>query len=140
LSLPNIYIYRDQTAYAIGQKSRELYDNEYSFIFGDFNFDGQEDLAICNGKNGGYEAPSYDVYLYNVGLSKFVRNRKRTSQFVTPRHGKDTSFNEGQRRATKGNEGQRRATKGNEGTALTRAPRRLIICAAPPGLDLRRPH
>jgi hypothetical protein len=77
LSLPNIQIYRDQIAYnpAVDQKSRELYNDEYSFIFGDFNFDGQEDLAICNGRNGGYGMPSYNVYLYNVGLSRFVKNR-----------------------------------------------------------------
>lgn len=32
-------------------------------IFGDFNFDGSEDLAIRNGNNGAYGSPSYDVYL-----------------------------------------------------------------------------
>lgn len=77
-SLPNIHIYKDQIAYnpAIDQKSRKLYDDAYSFIFGDFNFDGQEDLAVCNGKNGGYGMLSYNVYLYNVGSSRFVKNRK----------------------------------------------------------------
>jgi hypothetical protein len=32
-------------------------------IFGDFNFDGLEDIAIRNGSNELYSAPSYDVYL-----------------------------------------------------------------------------
>ncbi|QIL38518.1 hypothetical protein G7074_04040 [Pedobacter sp. HDW13] len=32
-------------------------------IFGDFNFDGTEDLAIRNGNNGAYASPSYDIYI-----------------------------------------------------------------------------
>jgi len=41
-------------------------------IFGDFNFDGQEDLAICDGTNGGYVTPSYRVYLYSPLTSRFA--------------------------------------------------------------------
>ena len=78
LNLENVEIDKDQTAYnpEINKKLRKLYDDEYSFIFGDFNFDGKEDLAICNGRNGGYGAPSYNVFLYNSGSSKFVENKR----------------------------------------------------------------
>lgn len=41
-------------------------------IFGDFNFDGHEDMAICDGKNGGYVTNSYSGYLYSPTLAKFV--------------------------------------------------------------------
>jgi hypothetical protein len=77
LNLPNVEVYKDQMAYnseASGEP-RKLYDDEYSFIFGDYNFDGLEDLAICNGRNGGYGAPSYKVYLFDKS-KRFVENRK----------------------------------------------------------------
>lgn len=31
-------------------------------IFGDFNFDGHEDIAIRNGSKGAYDSPSYNIY------------------------------------------------------------------------------
>lgn len=76
LSLKNINVYKDQLAYnpRIDKNLRKLYDDEYSFIFGDFNFDAKEDLAVCNGTAGGYGAPSYNVYLYNDESGKFVEN------------------------------------------------------------------
>ena len=75
-SLKNINVHKDQLAYnpEIDKNTRKLYDDEYSFIFGDFNFDAKEDLAVCNGRNGGYGAPSYNVYLYNGTSKKFVEN------------------------------------------------------------------
>jgi len=45
-------------------------------IFGDFNFDGTEDLAIRNGNNGAYASPSYDIYL-SIN-NKFVPNAALT--------------------------------------------------------------
>lgn len=77
LTLPAIEVYKDQLAYnpEIDKKQRKLYDDEYSFIFGDFNFDGKEDLAVCNGRGGGYGAPSYNVYLYSGRSEKFVENK-----------------------------------------------------------------
>ena len=76
LSLKNINVYKDQLAYnpRIDKNTRKLYDDEYSFIFGDFNFDNNEDLAVCNGRDGGYGAPSYNVYLYNGLSGNFVEN------------------------------------------------------------------
>ncbi|PWS26767.1 hypothetical protein DHW03_12100 [Pedobacter yonginense] len=46
-------------------------------VFGDFNFDGFEDLAIRNGSRGAYNEPSYDVYLNGNG-NKFVLNEALT--------------------------------------------------------------
>ncbi len=76
LKLDAIEIHSDQTAYdpKTNKNLRKLYDDEYSVIFDDFNFDGQDDLAICNGRNGGYGGPSYEVYLYNPGRGRFVRS------------------------------------------------------------------
>ena len=78
LNLKNIEVDKEQTAFnsTITKKPRQLYDDEYSFIFGDFNFDGREDLAVCNGREGGYGAPSYNVYLYNSRLNRFIENKR----------------------------------------------------------------
>lgn len=78
LKLKELEIDSKQTAYnsKINKKQRKLYDDEYSVIFDDFNFDGSEDLAICNGRNGGYGAPSYNVYLYDKSSKQFVENVK----------------------------------------------------------------
>ena len=80
LNFKNLEVSQDQLAYnsEIDKRERQLYDDEYSFIFGDFNFDGNEDLAICTGRNGGYGAPSYSVYVYNVKSKQFVENLRLT--------------------------------------------------------------
>ena len=46
--------------------------------FGDFNFDGSDDVAICDGSNGGYGMPSYRVYLYSKTKMRFVYSRSFT--------------------------------------------------------------
>lgn len=76
LSLKNIEVQKDQVAYnpEINKNARKLYDDEYSLIFGDFNFDANEDLAVCNGREGGYGAPSYSVFLYDPKSGKFIEN------------------------------------------------------------------
>jgi hypothetical protein len=78
LSLSAIEVYKGQLAYdpESAKESRKLYDDEYSFVFGDFNFDGMKDLAICNGRSGGYGSPSYTVYLFNGRVNKFVENKR----------------------------------------------------------------
>lgn len=48
------------------------YDDQSVINFHDFNFDGNEDVAICDGSNGGYGAPSYRVYLYNASTRRYV--------------------------------------------------------------------
>lgn len=52
-----------------------LYDNQSAVNIGDFNFDGMEDVAICDGANGSYGGPSYQVYLSNKSAGKFVYNK-----------------------------------------------------------------
>jgi hypothetical protein len=78
LDQDSIHLNKIKTAYnpELNQKPRVLYDDEYSFIFGDFNFDGEEDLAICNGTNGGYGGPSYTIYLFEKRSKRFVENKK----------------------------------------------------------------
>ncbi|MCC6452760.1 MAG: hypothetical protein IT171_07690 [Acidobacteria bacterium] len=49
-----------------------LYDDQSVINVDDYNFDGMEDVAICNGTNGSYNGPSYDVYLSNRRQKKFV--------------------------------------------------------------------
>ncbi|WP_051691549.1 XAC2610-related protein [Pedobacter borealis] len=46
-------------------------------IFGDFNFDGSEDIAIRNGNNGAYASPSYNIYLSSKE-NKFLLNKELT--------------------------------------------------------------
>lgn len=47
-------------------------------IFGDFNFDGTEDLAIRNGNMGNYSSASYDVYVFNSTRMSFVKSKELT--------------------------------------------------------------
>ena len=54
------------------------YDEQSTINFGDFNFDGQEDLAICDGTNGGYGMPSYRIYLFTPAKKRFVYSRTFT--------------------------------------------------------------
>lgn len=51
-----------------------LYDNQSVINVGDFNFDGMEDVAICDGPNGSYGGPSYQVYLSSRAARKFVHS------------------------------------------------------------------
>jgi len=54
----------------------ELGKYQSPLIFGDFNFDGAEDIAIRNGSNGSYASPSYDIYLSKGG--NFFLNKELT--------------------------------------------------------------
>ncbi|MEO6051969.1 MAG: hypothetical protein ABIP78_11650 [Pyrinomonadaceae bacterium] len=49
-----------------------LYDKQSVVDVGDFNFDGMEDVALCNGNNGSYGGPSYNIYLSSKVAKKFV--------------------------------------------------------------------
>jgi hypothetical protein len=51
-----------------------LYDKQSALNFGDFNFDGIDDISLCDGRNSGYGGPSYQVYLFSPRTKKFVRN------------------------------------------------------------------
>ena len=77
LRMPNVEIYRDTLAHnpSMSEKPRGLYAEEYGFVFDDFNFDGEEDLAVCNGRNGGYGGPSYTVFIFDRRAGKFAESR-----------------------------------------------------------------
>lgn len=50
--------------------------NEQSVVnIGDYNFDGMEDVALCDGLNGSYGMPSYAVYLSSRTARKFVYSK-----------------------------------------------------------------
>lgn len=57
----------------------QLYGEQSPLLFEDFNFDGSEDIAIRNGNNSSYGGPSYDVYVYNITKSKFVKSDELTA-------------------------------------------------------------
>lgn len=57
----------------------ELYGEQSPLIFGDFNFDGSEDLAIRNGNRSSYDGPSYDVYVYASRSRRFIRSAELTA-------------------------------------------------------------
>jgi hypothetical protein len=80
LSLPNIELYKDTAAYnpEINKNRRGIYAEEYSVVFDDFDFDGKQDLAICNGRKAGYGGPSYNIYLFQKKSQQFVENRRLT--------------------------------------------------------------
>ena len=78
LRLRNLELYKDTAGYSpeTGAKPRGIYAEEYTFVFEDFDFDGEEDLAICNGRNAGYGGPSYDVYLFDRKRRRFVEHQR----------------------------------------------------------------
>ncbi|PIQ27703.1 hypothetical protein COW36_07355 [bacterium (Candidatus Blackallbacteria) CG17_big_fil_post_rev_8_21_14_2_50_48_46] len=47
------------------------YDLQSGVHLQDFNFDGQPDLALCDGQEAGYGGPSYQIYLYSARSQKF---------------------------------------------------------------------
>lgn len=52
-----------------------LYDEQSVVTVEDFNFDGMEDVALCNGQNGSYGMPSYEIYLSSRKAGKFVYSK-----------------------------------------------------------------
>ncbi len=59
-----------------------LYDKQSAVNVGDFNFDGMEDVAICDGNNGPYGMPSYKVYLSSKAAKKFIYNKAFSEALV----------------------------------------------------------
>jgi hypothetical protein len=78
LSLPSVEIYKETVEHndEANPNPRGLYAEEYSFVGNDFNFDGLEDFAVCNGREGGYGGPSYNVFLFDKPSGRFVENRR----------------------------------------------------------------
>lgn len=85
LDLPGIEIHTGRLVYnpQLDRKPRTPND-EYSFVFDDFNFDGKEDFAVCNGRGGGYGGPSYSVFLYNENRKIFVESHRLSKLTLAP--------------------------------------------------------
>jgi hypothetical protein len=49
-----------------------LYDEQSAVSFADYNFDGIKDLSLCDGSNGGYGMPSYQIYLFSPLANRFL--------------------------------------------------------------------
>jgi hypothetical protein len=68
------------TSFLLGENEQPLanktllYDEQSAFSFGDYDFDGVADLALCDGTNGGYGMPSYQIYLFASRAKKFVNS------------------------------------------------------------------
>lgn len=77
INLPDTQIQLDENGNAQANISM-LYDNQSAVNIGDFNFDGMEDVAVCDGANGSYGGPSYQVYLSSKSAGKFVYNKAFT--------------------------------------------------------------
>lgn len=54
------------------------YSQQGAVKFDDFNFDHQTDLAIQNGNNGSYGAPTFDIYVFNSTQQRFVKSTELT--------------------------------------------------------------
>jgi len=68
----------DDTEFLLGDNDKpsvnvtRLYDEQSAVNFADYNFDGIEDLSLCDGRNGGYGMPSYHIYLFSPRAKKFT--------------------------------------------------------------------
>jgi hypothetical protein len=51
-----------------------LYDEQGAVRFADYNFDGIDDLALCDGRNGGYGSSSYQIYLFSRKTTRFFNS------------------------------------------------------------------
>lgn len=71
INLPDTYIQLEEGGNPLINVSM-LYDKQSAVNIGDFNFDGMEDIAICDGPNGSYGSPSYRIYLSSKAEKKFV--------------------------------------------------------------------
>ncbi len=73
ISLPDTYVQLEDDGKPLANVTM-LYDKQSVVNIGDFNFDGMEDVAICDGTNGSYGGPSYRIYLSSKAAKKFVYN------------------------------------------------------------------
>lgn len=76
LNLPDTYIQLDSGKPLVNRTM--LYDEQSVINIDDYNFDGMDDVAICNGNNGSYGGPSYNIYLSDRKQGKFVLNNALT--------------------------------------------------------------
>jgi len=74
INLPDTQIELDESG-SPNVNQTLLYDKQSAVNVGDYNFDGMEDVALCNGSNGSYGMPSYAVYLSSRAAKKFVYSK-----------------------------------------------------------------
>ena len=60
-------------------------DQQSAVSFSDYNFDSIEDLSLCDGRNGGYGAPSYQIYLFLPRAGRFILSEEFTELSQTGR-------------------------------------------------------
>lgn len=73
IPMKQIYIAVDEENQILTNNA-EMYGMQGTINVSDFNFDGEEDVAIRNGNNGSYGGPSYDVFLFSKKQSKFIKS------------------------------------------------------------------
>jgi len=78
IKLPDSYVQLSDDDGKPLVNTTRLYDDQSIVNVDDFNFDGMEDVAICDGTNGSYNGPSYRIYLSSRAAGKFVFNQKFT--------------------------------------------------------------
>ena len=59
--------------------------------FGDYDFDGLDDLAIQNGRDGGYGGNSYNIYIFSPRTKKFVSDPRFSALATGPYSGMFTA-------------------------------------------------
>ncbi len=84
MPMNNIFLslYKAAPASGVAGQSAE-YGEQSTILVGDFNFDGEEDIAIRNGNRSSYNGPSFDVFLkqpqqagwrYSAALTGLIQN------------------------------------------------------------------
>lgn len=66
-----VYLNSVETLYR-GHLDESRKSEWYSFVLADVNDDGEDDLLIWTGKDGGYGGASYDVYLFDLASNELV--------------------------------------------------------------------
>jgi hypothetical protein len=69
-----VFISKKYTLYAGPLTDGEVHGT-YSFLLSDVNGDGNDDLIVWTGRDGGYGGPSFDVYLFNAAEHKYVHSQ-----------------------------------------------------------------
>lgn len=82
INLPNVFVTLAKSGGGPLVNSARLYDYQGVVNVGDFNFDGHEDFGIQTGNEGSYGGPSYDVYLFDPKVGRFVHNDAMTQLIV----------------------------------------------------------
>lgn len=80
IKLDSIVLFKSQmcTYFVSSGKQPDVYDDAYSLVFADFNFDGNMDLAVCRNTDGSYSSPTYDIYRWRPSLNRFIKDAELT--------------------------------------------------------------